>query len=108
MKGPPSSLLAPEHGRRAPWEGHWGTRDFGIPLLAGEEGQAQGSGLSGTWRDWVGFDNRLHVPHTQVPNWYQETEPPLSPSAPLPTPGLPTPTPKAQPRVPTPELKLVT
>lgn len=23
VKGSPSSLLAPEHGRQAPWDGHW-------------------------------------------------------------------------------------
>lgn len=78
MKKPPSSLLAPEQGGQ------------------GALGEALGQGalaLRGPGDTGQAWTERLHIPHTQVPNRYQRPGLlcPLQPLSPgLATPPLPT------------------
>lgn len=102
-KGPPASLLVPEHGGLGALE--QGALES---LPGGEEGQARGSRLSRVLERLAGFDQEAPCTMCPGPQPVPETGPPLPPSTPLPWPGHPTPSAKAQPGVPTPELKLVT
>ena len=62
VKGPPSSLLAPEHGR--PCEGHW---DEGLwhPSPGVRRVRHRAPGSLGSRKDWVGFDQE--APRTTYP-----------------------------------------
>lgn len=99
VKGPPSSLLAPELGGRGALGGHW-DGGFGIPPW-GEEGEARGSRCSRVLETEQALMEASGTTDPG-PQPIAETRPPLSPSTPPSRPAHPTMPPKPSPESPPP------